>query len=125
MSASLAILGRCAARSAFHCATVARYCSFPPRVAALRRNSREMVEGFFGRLKTELFYPRDWKFTTVEQLIKEVNSYIHGYNEKRIKLFWVARPYQIQRESWSYGINTVQVFIRTPGGSEFNRRRHS
>ena len=24
-------------------------------------------EGFFGRLKTELFYPRDWQATTIEQ----------------------------------------------------------
>lgn len=26
-------------------------------------------EGFFGRLKNELFYPRDWKETTIEQFI--------------------------------------------------------
>jgi len=43
-------------------------------------------EGFFGRLKTELFYPRDWKAATVEQFVKEVDSYIHWYNEKRIKI---------------------------------------
>ncbi|GAC1531982.1 MAG: IS3-like element ISAtu3 family transposase [Ramlibacter sp.] len=43
-------------------------------------------EGFFGRLKTELFYPRNWKAITVEQFIQIVNSYIHWYNEKRIKI---------------------------------------
>ncbi len=43
-------------------------------------------EGFFGRLKTELFYPRDWKATTVEQFVNEVDSYIRWYNEKRIKV---------------------------------------
>lgn len=43
-------------------------------------------EGFFGRLKTELFYPRDWKGTTVEQFIEVVDSYIRWYNEKRIKI---------------------------------------
>lgn len=43
-------------------------------------------EGFFGRLKTELFYPRDWKTETVEQFIQIVNSYIRWYNETRIKL---------------------------------------
>lgn len=43
-------------------------------------------EGFFGRLKTELFYQRDWKAATVEQFVKEVDSYIHWYNEKRIKI---------------------------------------
>ncbi|NPC58495.1 IS3 family transposase [Caenimonas soli] len=43
-------------------------------------------EGFFGRLKTELFYPRNWQSTTVEQFIEVVNSYIRWYNEKRIKI---------------------------------------
>jgi putative transposase len=43
-------------------------------------------EGFFGRLKTELFYPRDWRNTTVEQFIELVDSYIRWYNEKRIKI---------------------------------------
>ena len=43
-------------------------------------------EGFFGRLKTELFYPRDWRTTTIEQFIEVVDSYIRWYNEKRIKI---------------------------------------
>ncbi|MEO6351879.1 MAG: IS3 family transposase [Burkholderiaceae bacterium] len=43
-------------------------------------------EGFFGRLKTELFYPRDWHATTIEQFIQVVDSYIRWYNEKRIKI---------------------------------------
>lgn len=43
-------------------------------------------EGFFGRLKTELFYPRDWRAASVEQFIKEVDSYIRWYNEKWIKI---------------------------------------
>ena len=43
-------------------------------------------EGFFGRLKNELFYPRDWKSTTIEQFIEVVDSYIRWYNEKRIKI---------------------------------------
>jgi putative transposase len=43
-------------------------------------------EGFCGRLKTELFYPRDWKAATVEQFVNEVDSYIHWHNEKRIKI---------------------------------------
>lgn len=43
-------------------------------------------EGFFGRLKTELFYPRDWQATTIEQFIQIVDSYIRWYNEKRIKI---------------------------------------
>lgn len=43
-------------------------------------------EGFFGRLKTEMFYPRDWHSTTIEQFINALDSYIRWYNEKRIKL---------------------------------------
>src|SRR3712207_6133352 len=41
----LAVLGRRAINSAFHCAIPARYSSRPERVAALCRNSREIVEG--------------------------------------------------------------------------------
>src|SRR3982751_5151222 len=40
--ASFALFGRRAARSACHCAVLARYSSPPLRVAALRRNSREI-----------------------------------------------------------------------------------
>ena len=43
-------------------------------------------EGFFGRLKTELFYPRKWSATTIEQFIQVLDSYIRWYNEKRIKI---------------------------------------
>jgi transposase InsO family protein len=43
-------------------------------------------EGFFGRLKNELFYPQNWQSTTIEQFIQTLNSYIHWYNEKRIKI---------------------------------------
>jgi len=43
-------------------------------------------EGFFGRLKNELFYPRDWRLATIEQFIEAVDSYIRWYNEKRIKI---------------------------------------
>jgi putative transposase len=43
-------------------------------------------EGFFERLKNEMFYPGDWKATTIEQFIKAVHDYIIWYNEKRIKI---------------------------------------
>jgi hypothetical protein len=45
LMASSADFGRRADRSACHCAVVARYSKPPPRVAALRRSSREIVEG--------------------------------------------------------------------------------
>ena len=43
-------------------------------------------EGFFGRLKTELFYLRQWRSTTIEQFTQALDSYIRWYNEKRIKI---------------------------------------
>jgi len=43
-------------------------------------------EGFCGRLKTELFCPRDWRAAMIEPFIKEVDSYIRWYNGKRIKI---------------------------------------
>jgi putative transposase len=43
-------------------------------------------EGFFGRLKTEMFYPRDWRSTTIDEFIGALDSYIRWYNEKRIKI---------------------------------------
>ncbi len=33
-------------------------------------------EGFFGRLKTEFFYPRDWRAFTAAPSIDEVDAYI-------------------------------------------------
>ena len=43
-------------------------------------------EGFFGRLKTELIYSRQWQATTLAQFMQVLDSYIRWYNEKRIKL---------------------------------------
>ncbi|WP_040453051.1 IS3 family transposase [Hydrocarboniphaga effusa] len=43
-------------------------------------------EGFFGRLKTELFYSRSWQSTTIEQFIHALDGYIRWYNERRIKV---------------------------------------
>jgi putative transposase len=55
-----------------------------PRKACSQDNAA--CKGFFGRLKTELFYPGDWKPITIEQFVREVDTYIRWYNEKRIKL---------------------------------------
>lgn len=43
-------------------------------------------EGFFGRLKTEMFYPRNWQAASIEQFTQALDSYIRWYNEKRIKI---------------------------------------
>ncbi len=59
-------------------------------------------EGFFGRLKKELFYPRDWQTITITQFIREVDAYIRWYNEKRIKLSLGARSPIVYRRSLGF-----------------------
>ena len=44
-------------------------------------------EGFFGRFKTNLFIPRNWRDITIDQFIQIVDAYIRWYNEKCIKIF--------------------------------------
>ncbi len=43
-------------------------------------------EGFFGRLKNEMFYCRSWKDVSVNQFIDKLDNYLRWYNEKRIKM---------------------------------------
>ncbi len=43
-------------------------------------------EGFFGRLKNEMFYYKNWKDVTIDEFIEILDKYIYWYNEKRIKL---------------------------------------
>lgn len=43
-------------------------------------------EGFFGRLKNEMFYGYSWTGYTIGQFIEVLNKYIEWYAEKRIKI---------------------------------------
>lgn len=43
-------------------------------------------EGFFGRLKIEMFFSRSWLSTTIEEFVAALDAYIHWYNEARIKM---------------------------------------
>ena len=43
-------------------------------------------EGFFGRLKNEMFYEREWKNISIDEFIEKLDAYIHWYAEKRRKL---------------------------------------
>ncbi len=40
-------------------------------------------EGFFGRLKNEMFYGRSWINTSRAEFIDILNEYIRWYNQKR------------------------------------------
>ena len=46
-------------------------------------NSR--MEGFFGTMKNEMFYGRDWEGVSLEELGKRIDDYIEWYNTKRIR----------------------------------------
>lgn len=48
-------------------------------------------EGFFGRLKIEMFFFRDWLSTTIDEFIASLDAYIRWYNEARIKISLGAR----------------------------------
>ena len=68
--------------------------------------------------KTELFYPRDWQATTIDQFIEAVDSYIRWYNEKRIKISLGSLSPIEYRESLGLAAKTVQDFGRTPLGQD-------
>ena len=43
-------------------------------------------EGFFGRLKMEMYYNTNWDNVSLEEFILEIDRYMHWYREDRIKL---------------------------------------
>lgn len=43
-------------------------------------------EGFFGGLKTEMYYGRKWSGIMPEKFMQQVDAYIRWYNDRRIKL---------------------------------------
>ena len=43
-------------------------------------------EGFFGRLKNEMFYGRSWQDVSIDEFIKILDDYMHWYAEERIKI---------------------------------------
>ena len=45
-----------------------------------------MMENFFGLLKTEMFYDQEYKYKTLDDLIKAIDDYIYYYNYDRIKV---------------------------------------
>ena len=55
-------------------------------------------EGFFGRLKNEMFYGRKWNGVSIDEFIDVLDAYIRWYNEDRIKesLGWMS-PLEYRR----------------------------
>ena len=56
------------------------------------------AEGFFGRLKNEFFYGRDWSGVGYEEFRERLSAYLTHYNETRIKksLDWMS-PVQYRK----------------------------
>ena len=70
-------------------------------------------EGFFGRLKNEMFYGYSWSGVSINQFIDLLDKYIRWYAEKRIKISLVWNE--------SVGLQTESGFgrlgpknVRTP-----------
>ena len=51
-----------------------------------------IMESFFGRMKTEIFYGYEKNYMSFEEFSKAVDKYIDYYNNKRIqsKTKWMA-----------------------------------
>jgi transposase InsO family protein len=56
-------------------------------------------EGFFGRIKNEMFYDRSWAGVTIDRFIDELDSYLRWYNEERVKISLEAKSPKAYRKS--------------------------
>ena len=43
-------------------------------------------EGFFGRMKNEMFYGRSWQGVTLENFMQQIEAYMVWYRDERVKL---------------------------------------
>lgn len=58
-------------------------------------------EGFFGRLKTEMYYDHEWSGVTPEHFMQHIDAYIRWYNERHIKLSLGALSPEMYRRQLS------------------------
>lgn len=55
-------------------------------------------EGFFGRIKNEMFYNQSWAGVSIDEFIDILDEYLHWYNTKRIKMsLGVMSPLEYRR----------------------------
>ena len=73
-------------------------CSQPKVGRAHTRNHDVNKHSFFGRLKNEFFYGRDWSGVSTGTFIGMLAAYLRYYNEGRLKesLGWMS-PMQFRR----------------------------
>lgn len=65
-----------------HCRS---YCSMSKKGCSPDNSA---CEGFFGRLKNEMFYEEKWNHASIDSFIHKLTN-IYWYNETRIKYRWV------------------------------------
>jgi hypothetical protein len=72
-------------------------------------------EGFFGRLKNEMYYNRTWNDTSMQEFIEVVDEYSRWYNQKRASNSRLAVGVRLSTDK-VYGLlhNPVQENVRTP-----------
>ena len=64
-------------------------------------------EGFFGRMKNEMFYGRSWQGVTLEKFMQHIDSYMVWYRDTRIKLsLGGLSPAEYRTKMW--GVHLVQ-----------------
>ena len=59
-------------------------------------------EGFFGRVKNEVFYGRSWAQVGTGEFIQRLDHYMHWYNEERIKMSLGGRSPMEHRQALGY-----------------------
>lgn len=71
------------------------------------------AEGFFGRLKIEFFYGRDWNGVTLDEFADMLDAYLRWYRDVRLKSDLGYRsPMQYRRD---LGLIGVGMMNWTPG----------
>ncbi|WP_126623122.1 hypothetical protein [Oceaniglobus ichthyenteri] len=80
-------------------------------------------EDFFGRLKTEFFYPLDWRTFTAAQFSDEISACTADITKYASRCPWVSEAQLNTVKPLPYAVKTVQVFIRTPINNIETRKR--
>ncbi len=70
-------------------------------------------EGFFGRLKNEIFYGHSWIGVSPDNFSQELDDYIHWYNCQRIKLSLGGLSPIEYRQHLGCAVWLVQLSVRT------------
>lgn len=57
------------------------------------------TENFFGRMKEEMFYPKEYNFKSLKELKETIEEYIEYYNNERIVSRLQATPIEARNNS--------------------------